>query len=181
MTWHRRPLAAARGWPIDWFDLVRAGLALAALWALAVYLPRLRPDPTLAGRAAVIDGDSLYLQGRELRLAGIDAPELHQSCERGGRPYECGRVARDVLVAKLAAGGLVCRLSGTDRYGRALAFCALGTRDLNAALVREGAALAYGRYDAEEAAARAERAGVWAGHFERPADWRRRHPRPEAP
>ena len=146
------------------------------LAVLAVLVPRWTA-PTLTGEAIAIDGDSLRLNDRELRLAGIDAPELHQMCERGGQVYACGREARTALGRKLRQGRLSCRVTGLDRYSRDLAVCTVDGRDINGELVREGAAVAYGSYQAEEAQAKSARRGVWAGSFERPSDWRRRHPR----
>jgi endonuclease YncB( thermonuclease family) len=51
-----------------------------------------------------------------------------------------------------------------------VAVCRVGGRDIGAELVREGWALDYRRYSggayaADQAAARAERAGLWAGEF----------------
>jgi endonuclease YncB( thermonuclease family) len=40
-------------------------------------------------------------------------------------------------------------------------------------MVRQGMAVSFGAYHAEEAQAREARAGVWAGSFERPKDYRR--------
>jgi endonuclease YncB( thermonuclease family) len=171
-----RRLTGGRGRPFDGRDLVRAGLALAGLALLAILVPRWAA-PALTGGAIAIDGDSLRLNDRELRLAGIDAPELHQKCERNGQAYPCGREALSALVVKLRQGQLSCRVIDVDRYGRDVAQCTLDGRDLNADLVREGVALAYGHYEAQEAEARSARRGLWAGTFERPADWRRRHPR----
>ncbi|MDJ1159797.1 thermonuclease family protein [Chelatococcus sp. SYSU_G07232] len=160
--------------------LIDGMAALALLGGLAVLLgvQEKKTRVSLAGRGEAIDGDSLRLGGRELRLDGIDAPELHQLCEREGHPYECGRLARRVLAERLARGSVSCDVVGDDRYGRGLARCKAEGKDLNAALVREGIALAYGAYANEEAEARSARRGLWAGSFERPADWRRRHPHP---
>ena len=48
-------------------------------------------------------------------------------------------------------------------------------------MVLQGHALAFRRYSTEyvdeEATARRNRAGAWAGTFENPADWRRANPR----
>jgi endonuclease YncB( thermonuclease family) len=41
-------------------------------------------------------------------------------------------------------------------------------------MVRTGMAVSYGRYGAEEAAARRGRAGLWAGQFESPRAFRER-------
>ncbi|KPF72924.1 hypothetical protein IP69_01160 [Bosea sp. AAP35] len=140
----------------------------------AVLQYRLGPAQTLIGAARVIDGDSLRLAGEELRLQGLDAPELRQSCtDRSGRPVDCGRVARRALEAMLARGIVTCEIGKRDRYGRGLATCRQGETDINATLVREGHAVAYGGYRAEEAAAKAAGRGIWALTFEQPATWRR--------
>jgi endonuclease YncB( thermonuclease family) len=154
-------------------SLLILGLAAGAYWLA-------RPVETLSGPARVIDGDTIELAGQSLRLAGLDAPELNQTCERGALAYRCGETARDALRALARADALTCRIEGRDRYGRGLARCEAGGVDLGASLVRRGLAVAYGSYAAEEAEARAGGLGVWAGPFERPADWRRNHPRQAA-
>jgi endonuclease YncB( thermonuclease family) len=40
-------------------------------------------------------------------------------------------------------------------------------------LVRRGFALAYGRYENEEAGARRQKLELWSGSFERPSEWRK--------
>ena len=126
----------------------------------------------------VVDGDTLHVGGEDIRLKGIDAPELHQDCERQGEPWRCGEAAREALVKAIGGRPVQCRIEGRDRYGRGLAQCAAGGEDLGAALVTAGLAVAFGAYEAEENAARARGAGLWAGRFERPSAWRREHPRP---
>ena len=133
--------------------------------------------PAITGRARVVDGDGLRLEGYEIRLDGVDAFELHQACE--GRP--CGSAARSALSALIAGEDVTCRPSDTDRYGRTIATCSVGGLDLGAEMVRAGHAVAYRRYSTdyvdEEAQARRARAGAWSGRFENPEDWRRSHPR----
>lgn len=156
-------------------DIVVA-LGLLGLLAIAgaVLQYRLGPARVLVGAARVIDGDSLRLAGEELRLQGLDAPELRQSCtDRAGRPVECGRIARRALEALLARGLVTCEIGKIDRYGRGLATCRQGETDINATLVRDGHAVAYGGYRAEEAQAKAASRGIWALRFERPETWRR--------
>ena len=127
-----------------------------------------------AGRAGATDGDTLRLSGLPIRLAGIDAPELRQTCTREDRPYPCGADARAEL-ARLAEGAIVrCRIEERDRYDRSVATCRVGADDVGAALVRRGFALSYeGRYRREEAEARAAKAGLWSGAFTEPQRWRR--------
>jgi endonuclease YncB( thermonuclease family) len=140
------------------------------------------PRPMAPGAYEAIDGDSLRRAGREYRLNGIDAPELHQSCQApDGSFYACGREARDVLAGLIRGRALVCVVLDSDRYGRAVARCRAGEADLNADMVRRGWALAYRRhsndYVDEEAAARKGRLGIWRGRFETPEAWRKSHPR----
>jgi endonuclease YncB( thermonuclease family) len=77
----------------------------------------------------------------------------------------------------LALGNVRCTVSRPDRYGRGLARCRQGDAEINAALVRQGNAVSYGAYQAEEAEAKAAGRGIWALSFERPEAWRRSHPR----
>jgi len=150
--------------------LVIAAVALGAF----VLPPRGR---AVEGDAAVVDGDSLRMGGVDIRLKGIDAPELRQSCSRGGRHYRCGETAKAALSAKIAGRDLSCRIEGRDRYGRSLARCSVAGEDLGAWLVREGIAVGYRDYEAEEDQARRRGAGLWAGEFQRPSAWRQEHMR----
>ncbi len=50
----------------------------------------MRTKLALIGRASVIDGDTIEIHGRRIRLYGIDAPESGQSCEANGGTYRCG-------------------------------------------------------------------------------------------
>ncbi len=153
-------------------------LATLILVALAIGVVSVqREAERVEGLPRVVDGDSLEIAGRRIRLAGVDAPELAQSCERpGGGTYRCGEAAREGLRA-LARGGLTCTLTGRDKYGRDLAVCEAAGRDVGAALVSQGLAVSYGRYEPEEREARGRGAGLWAGRFERPSAWRAAHGR----
>lgn len=132
----------------------------------------------IAGPARVIDGDSLVVDGVEIRLEGIDAVELHQTCTRAGRPWQCGIEAAQALRNAVAGRDVACRPRERDRYGRTVAACQAGGLDLGAAMVKGGFAVSYGGYQADEREARDARRGVWASSFEQPAAWRARHPRP---
>jgi endonuclease YncB( thermonuclease family) len=154
--------------------IVALGLAAAAGFLL---------EPSgraLEGRAYAIDGDTIRIDRERLRLKGIDAPEMGQTCTRSRQVYSCGETARNALIAMILRQQVQCRSSGRDRYKRLLARCATDGRDLGARMVEEGWAVSYGRdYQRQEASARSRSAGLWAGEFERPQDWRRRHPRGE--
>jgi endonuclease YncB( thermonuclease family) len=118
----------------------------------------------LGGRViGITDGDTLTLltERREearIRLAAIDTPE-------GSQPY--GNRAREVL-SDLAFGKVVrVAVQDTDRNGRMVGCVYAGTLDVNAEMVRRGAAWVYRRYSDDpdllrlEQAARTERRGLW--------------------
>ncbi|CDZ29301.1 thermonuclease family protein [Neorhizobium galegae] len=158
------------------FRVIRNGAVLAAFFILLVLIAaRLdeAADSIVHGPFHVIDGDTLAVGGERLRLQGVDAPELDQTCEDGrGRPWACGEEARRLLVRLVADGEAECLGRERDKYRRLLVRCRSGTTSVNGTLVRQGLAVASGRYAQEQVAARRERLGVWAGQFESPRDWR---------
>ena len=130
----------------------------------------------ISGAGSPIDGDSLAVGQQEVRLHGIDAPELGQNCNRNGQTWDCGRAAADQLNKLIAGQSVSCVSVGRDRYGRMLGQCRVGDRSLNQAMVATGYALAYRRYSsayvsAEESAKLAKR-GIWSGTFDRPSEIR---------
>lgn len=128
----------------------------------------------------VSDGDSLRSGRLKIRLHGIDAPELKQTCtDPTGAAWPCGHAARDAMRKLATKRPLQCDLMDVDRYGRLIMRCRAGDTDIAKHLVASGLALAYRRYSedyvAAEQAARAARRGLWQGDFEAPWDWRRRN------
>lgn len=137
---------------------------------------------TLSGPVErVIDGDTFVVAGRTVRLWGVDAPELAQTCAGDAvEPvWDCGRRSRLLLQALVGSRPVSCAVRGANR-GRAVALCRTGGRDLGAEMVAAGMAVdeptfSHGHYRAEEDAARRNRRGLWRGAFERP--WDHRHHR----
>ena len=157
--------------------LVRTVLLFAAFVGLLVLFElvwRTEAD-VLSGVPRVVDGDTLEIDDRNIRLAGLDAPERAQQCtDAGGDPFACGRAATDYLRFLVGEGEATCRGMGTDRWNRLIARCRANGVDLSEAMIRRGWAVAFmGDLDAIEAEARDAGVGLWAGTFERPADWRR--------
>jgi endonuclease YncB( thermonuclease family) len=128
-----------------------------------------------------IDGDSLRSGKEDIRLLGIDAVELYQTCrDERGREWACGREAHAALRSIVGSGQVRCASSSRDRFGRALSKCSAGEiADISEALVRAGYAVNFmsGDYVSAEAEARAAKRGIWRGRFEQPQAWRDRHPR----
>lgn len=134
----------------------------------------LKPD--LSGRAEVIDGDSVYVGGVEVRLYGVDAPEARQTCVIDGGRWPCGQQATRALRRLIDGRVVACDERDRDHYGRVVAVCRLDGADVNAWLVENGWAMAYRRHarayvGAESVAASAKR-GIWRGDFVAPWDWR---------
>lgn len=130
------------------------------------------------GNARAKDGDSLTLNGAEVRLFGVDAPELNQTCGGNAGEYPCGREALAALRALLRNKAITCKSWETDRYGRAVSICRDSKLEINYEMVRQGWAVAYFRhstaYARAQKEARAARRGVWQGKFEMPEDYRAR-------
>lgn len=148
--------------------------SLIVLLALALPLPSLAA--TVEGRARAVDGDTLEVAGQKVRLFGVDAPELDQTCDRSGRSWACGKAAREELAGIVGRMRLSCEVQDVDKYGRAVAVCIAGEADIGALMVRRGMALAYrrysGRYVNAEKAARAEGLGLWSAEWVTPEDYR---------
>ncbi len=139
-----------------------------------------------AGPAVVIDGDSLEVDGRNIRLWGIDAPEYRQTCTRDGKSWKCGAAAKRALRNKISKASLRCQILDTDRYAREVCTCTVRGLSLNAWMVEQGWALDYSRYSkgrfaTEEAAARNAQRGIWSGSFGNPEQWRRDNPWTQKP
>ncbi len=161
---------------------IRDWLAFLALAGILIGVIAYLPQETVEGRVKVIDGDSLEIDGREIRLHGIDAPEARQTCrDKAGKPWKCGRAATQGLRELIGGGKVMCTGDEVDRYDRLVAQCSREDTDLNGAMVARGLAVAYGehtsRYVSEEAEARRARRGLWSGQFDRPSVWRERHGR----
>lgn len=121
------------------------------------------------GQARVIDGDTLDVAGERVRLEGIDAPEIKQSCPKADRPngtWPAGRIAALALERWVRDREVACRQIGRDGFGRMIGRCHADGRDLNAAMVRHGLAWAFLKYSqtfaADERAARSAALGVWS-------------------
>lgn len=113
---------------------------------------------------AVWDGDGPIwcAEGPKVRLAGIAAREIDESCRQGQPcPAAGGVVARDRLVrflggqrGSLPSGHIMvraptmhCLSAGSGRGDRTAAWCRLANgADLNCELIKAGVALRWDRY-----------------------------------
>lgn len=130
------------------------------------------------GVASVHDGDTFTVAGIKIRLFGVDAPEMAQTCQMpDGSDWACGRWSRDEVRRILAGVDLRCVKQDRDKYGRMVARCYLQDQDLAEQLVREGIVFSYAQYShdylAVEKTAKAARIGLWQATTTPPAEYRR--------
>ena len=104
---------------------------IAAAFALCLAIPR---------TTCVVDGDTFWLRGEKVRIAYINAPEIHGA--RCPAELALGESATRRLIGLLNAGPfeLVAGPRERDRYGRLLRTVVRGGRSLGEALVVEGLA-----------------------------------------
>ncbi len=113
--------------------------------------PRKRPAPfnpktaehlpfkkIVHGAAYVTDGDTIVINKTQVRLFGIDAPELDH-------PY--GQKAKWAMVKLCKGHKIRAEVTDKDAYGRIVARCYLPDgRDLSAELVKQGLAIDWPKY-----------------------------------
>ena len=149
--------------------------AFTILYALAAVVPTVSARGAIVGPAVAIDGDTLQVDGQKIRLYGVDAPEVAQTCV-ARREWRCGIEAMHALAQKIASGTVDCAERGRAGDDTLLATCRLGAEDLAAWLVEKGWALAWraqsSDYLVEEQNARVARRGIWRGTILPPWDWR---------
>ena len=126
----------------------------------------------------IIDGDTLKIGKKKIRLHGIDTPEINQKCKRSsGQLYSCGIDAKNSLIDLISNKDILCILKNKDYYQRFIATCFVNEININNYLVLEGWALAYRKYSNKyvnaETEAKINRKGLWEGSFILPWEWRK--------
>lgn len=161
----------------------------ATLVLLLLLLPLLAPGRALGFSARLeraMDGDSLVLtlqngRSEEVRLIGLDTPELEQEWGEAAREYSrrfCGGGRLELALDK----------EQRDRYGRLLAYVWRDGKMLNEALLEAGLAVTLPvkpntvfaqRFRAAQERAQAGQRGFWAqgGLKMSPSRFRKLHPR----
>jgi endonuclease YncB( thermonuclease family) len=155
-------------------------LMLLSSWAISLEISAANHRPTWSGVVThVTDGDTVWVKelgeplARQIRIDGIDAPEICQTY---------GEHARAALIAKALGQQVLVHSRRMDQYGRLLATLSLNGHDLGEWMVSQGQAWSYhfrrhaGPYALQEAHAQSLRLGLFAdGRAERPRDFRKRH------
>ena len=142
----------------------------------------------ISGFAKVVDGDTIKINSKKIRLYGIDAPEKKQKCKKTyltisfmsfTKDYMCGEVSTQKLIIKINKQKLNCNILDVDRYKRLIGECFKRNINLNSWMVSNGYAVAYRKYSkkyvSDEINAKNNKLGIWQGKFEMPWDYRRKN------
>ena len=142
----------------------------------------------ISGFAKVVDGDTIKINSKKIRLYGIDAPEKKQKCKKTyltisfmsfTKDYMCGEVSTQKLIKKINKQKLNCNILDVDRYKRLIGECFKRNINLNSWMVSNGYAVAYRKYSkkyvSDEINAKNKKLGIWQGKFEMPWDYRRKN------
>ena len=143
-------------------------------------------DPgTFSGKVRyVTDGDTFFIGDHEIRLWGVDAPEMKQPFYHrvSGQPVPAGRQAQQALRRIVKGKTVTCRIKHRDRFGRIVGQCFIGTEDIGRIMIQQGHAFDWphysrGLYAADEQYARSRGNGIWTTRFDStPWTWRRLNP-----
>ena len=131
------------------------------------------------GFAKSLTGDTVRIKGVSIRLSGIEAPELLQTCSlSSGQTWDCGYAALSALRRITGRHTVSCELGRALNSGLKTATCRIGREDIAAELVRQGHVFAvkgfFSSYASLEKKARAQKFGIWRGKAVRPKVFRER-------
>lgn len=112
------------------------GMWIVLALCLAVPLTGLRAEE-LEGKPVLIDGDSIVVAGKPIRLWGIDAPEMNT---------REGYLAKRYLRTIIADNAVRCVDQGIRSVGEIMAKCYIGSVDIGRVMVLSGNAREWKQY-----------------------------------
>ena len=129
-------------------------------------------EKIIEGKAIIIDGDTIHIGKNKIRLHGIDAPEIKQTCKIKDKIWNCGIESSLALKKLILDNNVSCEVADIDRYKRYIAECFINNQNINELMVRNGWAIAYRYYSLDfiddEEIAKNNKAGIWKGEFLEP-------------
>jgi endonuclease YncB( thermonuclease family) len=130
----------------------------------------------ITGEARVVEGDLIHIDGRALRLWGVDAPEPQQNCYRANGIWPCGQAAIDHLRTFVGSKPVSCSLIERGDDDIILAKCTMMGLDLSAEMANHGLALVRRDgpqdYILNHLDGRTHTAGIWSSIYVTPWEWR---------
>lgn len=115
----------------------------AALAVLAYISPAAAAQFEMCGRdrhTCVVDGDTIWLNGVNLRLESYDTPEPYNDICGGRAEVALAHRASARLLQLLNSNSFTVETGRKDRYSRVLATIRIGGRDVGDILIGEGLA-----------------------------------------
>ena len=136
------------------------------------------------GKAIVVDGDTVKINGKKIRFSGIDAPESYyrgkkQTCIEDNKKVFCGQISKDKLIEKIGTNFVNCKIEkNKDIYKRLVGECFIKKESLSVFMVRNGYAFDWPYYSKRKFAkdqeyAKINKLGFWNMKFEYPWSWRK--------
>lgn len=156
-----------------------AGICIAVLAILCLlHGAGASAETEFAGKARVVNGETLEVGGQLVRLFGIAAPPTNEAClTSAGKSWACGQEAAFALAFETANRWLTCR-ERLRVEGLIIATCLAGPYDLAALMVRKGWAVVRPdesrEYMADEEKARSDGRGIWRDGSRPTSGWHRR-------
>ena len=126
----------------------------------------------IQGKAKIIDGDTIHINKNKIRLHGIDAPEMDQTCAIKNKVWHCGIESSAALKKLVLDNNISCVVNDIDKYKRYIAECFINNKNINKFMVKNGWAIAYRYYSSDyindENIAKNNKTGIWQGKFQDP-------------
>ncbi len=134
---------------------------------------------TINGKPRIIDGDTIHIKSKKIRLHGIDAPETKQTCKINDEVWFCGKQSTKELKNLINKQEVKCITNDVDIYNRFVAICYVNEININQWMVKSGWAIAYRYYSTdyiiEEKYARDNELGIWKSEFLKPYAYRKQN------
>ena len=135
------------------------------------------------GKAIVMDGDTIKINGERIRFSGIDAPESYfrgrkQTCIEDNKKVFCGQVSKEKLIEKIGNNSINCKIEkNKDKYKRSIGECFIKEESLSVFMVRNGYAFDWpynskGKFANHQEYAKINKLGFWNMKFEYPWEWK---------
>jgi endonuclease YncB( thermonuclease family) len=137
-------------------------------------------NDTIEGVPTVIDSSTLSINGRLIRLWGVEGLLGEQKCWKDETPWACGEYGREMLKHYIGERQIQCTRKAHLPEGHCTAVCIRTdngvAEDVGNYIISIGWALdkpaeSGGQYGVAQEEARMKRRGVWESVFQKPSDW----------
>lgn len=149
------------------------------IFFLFLFSNKIQSQNLIKGKAKVIDGDTIHIGKDKIRLHGIDAPEIKQTCKMNNNYWNCGIESQKSLIDFILLKDVNCEIIDTDQYKRLIGICYVDNKNINQYMVKNGWAIAYRHYSLkfvkDEEFAKKNKLGIWIGSFEDPYIFRKKN------